>query len=301
LALVFVLSAVSAAAAGPEIAPRYRFKEGDKLAYVVEATTRIETIGFGRTNTAVMSQLIDLTWVVERVDAAGKATITQTIERIQLKARTPDSTMTHDTKSPPPPALSETTDPRQREAIAARQRIVERLNGVVGARLSATIDAQGRIADIRLVERAGGGGTAASDWGGLGNPASEAGFRRLMGQLIPLLSEGAPARGDSWSSKGEEKVPGGKTITETRYTSDGEEERGGRQLQKVSLAVVRANVNESGEAVGTTNGGGAAYLDTAAGHLMESSLTHTRVQQIDGPEMKVIRKVTETITLKLAE
>ena len=85
VALVFALSVVGAAGAGPEGAPRYRFKAGEKFAYVVEATTQIETTGQGLRNTATMSQLIDLTWEVSRVDADGKATITQTIERIRSR------------------------------------------------------------------------------------------------------------------------------------------------------------------------------------------------------------------------
>jgi hypothetical protein len=299
-AVLLALAAVGSAVAGPDGAPRYRFKQGEKLAYVVDATTRIETTGLGRSNSAIMSQTIDLTWEVNRVDANGKATITQTIERIVFRAVTPGGTMSHDTKGPPSSG-TEPADPQLREAYHARRRIVERLNAVVGARLSATIDPQGRIADIRLIERSGGGAGPAGDWGGLGNPASEAGFRRLMGQLIPLLSEKAPAQGESWSIKGEEKVPGGKTITETRYTCEGEEERQQRRLQKLALAVTRTTENETGEAVGSSKGSGAAYFDPVAGRLIESALTHAREQQVSVADQKVTKTVTETITLKLAE
>src|SRR5262249_35795311 len=160
-------------------------------------------------------------------------------ERIRLKAVTPNSTMTHDTKNPQGTAPARADDP-------SRQRIVERLNGVVGARLGASIDSQGRIAAIRLIERAGSGAGTPSFWEGVGNPASEAGFRRLMGQLIPLLPETVAASGDSWSVKGRESVVGGKTITETRYTCNGKEERDGRSVQKLSLAVTRTTENENG-------------------------------------------------------
>jgi len=290
-ALVLVLSVVGAAVAGPKGAPRYRFRAGEKFAYMVETTTQIETTGPNLRNTATMSQLIDLTWEVGRVDGDGKATITQTIERIRCKAVTPNSTLTHDTKKPQGGGASAGAD------NDSRRKIVERLNGVVGARLSASVDPQGRIDDIRLI----GGVSNFSYWEGVGNPASEAGFRRLMGQLIPLLPENVAASGDSWSVKGQESVAGGKTITETRYTCNGTEERDGRSLQKLSLAVTRTTENESGEVVGTSNGSGSVYLDTAAGRLIESRLTHTREQEIAVPDAKVTKKVTETITLKLAD
>ena len=299
-ALLLALSVVGSSSADPESALRYRFKQGEKLAYVVEATTRIDTIGLGRSNSATMSQFIDLTWEVSRVDGDGKATITQTIERIRFMAATPGGTMSHDTKDPPSSA-TEPSDPQMRKRTSPGSASSSGSTPSSALGLSATIDPQGRIADIRLVERAGGGVGPAGDWGGLGNPASEAGFRRLMGQLIPLLSEKMPVQGEAWSVKGEEKVPGGKTITETRYTCEGQQERSGRLLDKLALAVTRSTENDNGDAVGSSKGSGAAYFDRAAGRLVEAALTHTREQEVAVADAKVTRTVTETIMLKLAD
>ena len=118
-----------------------------------------------------------------------------------------------------------------------------------------------------------------SYWEGIGNPASEVGFRRLMGQLIPLLPENVGSEWRFLVRQGPGKRGGRKAITETRYTCNGTE-RDGRSLQKLSLAVTRTTENEAGEVVGTSSGSGSAYLDTAAGRLIESGLTHTREQEV---------------------
>lgn len=289
-ALLLPLTVASVAAAAPEkAAPRYRFKQGEKLAYVVEATTKIETTGYGRTNTATMTQLIDLTWEVGAVDAEGKAAITQTIDRIRFKAVTPRESAAYDTQGGAEPA-----DPHVK-------RIADRLNAVVGGRIRADLDARGGLADIRLIGRAGAGqANSADSWGDLGSPASEAGFRRLIGQLIPALPDAAPPAGGSWWARTTETLADGKATTERRYTFDGTEERGGRTVDKLSLTLARQTEDGTGEKRGGTTGTGTVFFDPAAGRLIESSLTHTREVDVSADDGKLTRKVTETIALKLA-
>ncbi len=287
-ALLLALAAVGTAAAEPRPAPRYKFTKDEKLAYVVEATTRIETSAYGRTNTAEMTQLIDLTWEVGAVDGEGKATITQTIDRVRFKAVTPREAAEYDTRGGTPPE-----EPHVK-------RIAARLDAVVGGRIRATIDARGGLADIRLVARPG-GGHPAPDWGDLGSPASEAGFRRLIGQLIPVLPDAAPPVGESWWARTTEALADGKATTERRYTYEGTEERGGRPAEKLSLTFARQTEDAAGEKRGGTTGTGTAFFDSAAGRLIESALTHTREQEVSADDVKLTRKVTETITLKLAD
>jgi hypothetical protein len=291
LALLLALFTAVVAVAGPEkAAPRYRFKQGDKLAYVVEVSTKIETSAYGRTNTAEMTQVIDLTWEVGAVDAEGKATITQTIDRVRFKAVTPRETAEYDTKGG-----TEPEDPHVK-------RIAARLDAVVGGRIRASIDARGGLADIRLIGRAGAGhAVPVADWGDLGSPASEAGFRRLIGQLIPALPDAAPPVGESWWARTTEALADGKATTERRYTYEGSEEHGGRPADKLSLTIARQTEDGAGEKRGGTTGTGTAYLDPAAGRLIESALTHTRELEVSADEGKLTRKVVETIALKLAD
>ena len=173
---------------------------------------------------------------------------------------------------------------------------------MVGARVKANIDAHGQLTEVRLVPRAGAGHTVpAGDWGDSGNPSSEAGFRRLIAQLIPVLPEAAPAAGQTWWAQAAESLPEGKATTERRYTYEGSEERGGRPTARLALTFTRQTENKAGEKGSSTNGTGAAYFDAAAGRLSESSLTHTRKLEVASDDAKLTRKVTETIALKLAD
>jgi hypothetical protein len=282
LTLVLALSAAGAAAA-EEAAPRYRFKEGEKIAFVAEATTTIDVSASGRTNTSRMTQLIDITWQVGPVDADGRAAVTQTIDRIRFQAVTPRETVEYDTAAGKTP-----DDPKAK-------RFADLLNAQVGARLGVTIDAQGQFADFKAPGKASAGSDA--------DPSSEAGFRRLMGQLIPVLPKEAPARGQSWSVKREGRVRDAMMSGENTYTYVGREDRGGKRVDKVSLAVSmkREPDDPAPVAVTVSDGSGAAYLDGAAGRVVESSLTRTMEFEAGGGDAKFSRKVTETITLKLAD
>jgi hypothetical protein len=277
LALAFALSAAGAAAAeDEEAAPHYRFKEGEKIAFVAEATTTVDVCSPGRTTTSRMTQLIDITWQVGRVDADGRAAVTQTIERIRFKATAPGKAVEYDTADRKPP-----DDPDARVLAGL-------IDSQGGARLGVTIDPQGQFTDFEVP------GTAA------GAAPAEAGFRHLMGQLFPMLPKEAPARGQSWSVKREGRVRDVLMSVENTYTYVGREDRAGRRVDKVALAALMKREPDmpSQAAVKVSEGSGAAYLDRA-GRLVESSLTRT--MEFEAGDAKVIRKVTETITLKLAD
>jgi hypothetical protein len=279
LALVLALWAAGAAAA-EEAAPRYRFKEGERIAFVAEATTTIDLSAPGRTSTSRMTQLIDITWQVGPVDADGKAAVTQTIERVRFKAAAPGETVEYDTADGKAP-----DDPKAR-------RFADLLNAQVGARLGVTIDPQGQFADFKAPGKAA----------GAGDPSSEAGFRHLVGQLIPVLPKEAPARGQTWTVKREGRVGEAVMSGESTYTYVGREDRGGKRVDKVALTVsMKREPDAPGPvAVKVSDGKGAAYLDRAAGRLVESSLTRTMEFEAGEGDARLTRKVTETITLKLA-
>jgi hypothetical protein len=285
LALVFVLalSAAGAAAGDEEAAPCYRFKEGEKIAFVAEATTTIEVSTADRMTTSRMTQLIDITWQVGPAAADGKAAITQAIDRIRFKAVTPGETVEYDTADGKLP-----DDPKARV-------FSDLLNSRVGARLGVTIDPQGQFADFKAPAKAGGGDA---------DPSCEAGFRHLMGQLMPVLPKEQPARGQSWSVKREGRVRDVVMSGTNTYTYVGREDRGGRRVDKVAIAVSMKREPDSPGPVAVKgyDGSGAAYLDRASGRVVESSLTRTMEFEADDDSgARINRKVTETITLKLAD
>jgi hypothetical protein len=280
VALVFALP--GAAAAADEAAPRYRFTAGEKLVFVAQATTKIDISAGGRASASQMTQLIDVTWQVDRVDADGRATVTQTIDRIRFSARTTDETVEYDTAG----GGRAPDNPKARALVTL-------LDALVGGRLSLTIDARGQFGDFKVLGPAPGGSA---------NPSSEAGFRHLMGQLVPVLPQEAPLPGQSWAVRTEGQVHGASMSGERKYTYVGREERAGKPLDLFSLAV--AMKPEAGPdaaasaAMKGSDGSGVAYLDRAAGRLVESSLTRTMALEAGEGDGKVSRKVTETITLR---
>jgi hypothetical protein len=124
-----------------------------------------------------------------------------------------------------------------------------------------------------------------------------------MGQLMPVLPREQPARGQSWSVKREGRVRDVVMSGTNTYTYVGREDRDGRRVDKLTIAVSMKREPDSPGPVAVKgyDGSGAAYLDPAAGRLVESSLTRTMEFEAGEGDARTTRKVTETITLKLAD
>jgi hypothetical protein len=296
LACLVLLSAAGVCAAAPapeQTTLRYRFKEGEKLHYVLEQNMTMDMNVAGQDVKMEMKQLLEMTWHVTGVDKDGKARMTQTITRLRFNMDGPTGTFEYDSK-----AGKEPNDP-------VGEQVAPFLKALVGADMTLTMDSRGRIGDVKLSDKFKEaiknmpGAAAGNDF------ASEEGLKRLTSQGGLTLPAGAAAKGDSWSSKLESKTPAGNMVVDTKFTYEGPETRDGKKLDRVALrptATLEPDPNAAfALKIKSQDAKGTARFDNAAGRLVETGVTQVMEMEVDAGGQTVLQTVKSTTTMKLAD
>jgi hypothetical protein len=270
---------------------RYRFKEGDKVKYVLQEKTVIE-IDLGTGPAAVeTTTTLDLAWRVAKVGKDGKYTVTQTIERLRMEFPTTRGKLNYDSQA------KAGDDPNANQWAGA-------LKVFTGAEMTLVLDGRGRIDSLKYSEK------LAKDVAGLplwatGSAAalSEDNVRRMLGECLPVLPEKAPARGQSWDSKLQAKFAGEVDLTlENKHTYEGAEKRGDGKLDKiVTKPTVTASAVRSKIELLKQDVSGTSYFDRAAGRVRETAFTQKiEVKSTQGGQSVTLKGTTD-VTLKLAD
>src|SRR5438477_481575 len=95
---VFVAAAFAGVTRADDVELRYKFKEGDKLNYSMEQKMTMEVNFGGQKISMDMDLDMTMTWKVGDVDKDGKAKVTQTIDRVQVKMKHPTGGFEYDSK-----------------------------------------------------------------------------------------------------------------------------------------------------------------------------------------------------------
>ena len=295
LACIAVLFAVGLAGAAP--APdenallRYRFKEGDKVKYVLQEKIVIE-IDLGTGPAAVeTTTTLDLAWQVTKVGKDGKYTVTQTIERLRMEFQTTRGKLRYDSNA-------------KAGGDANAKQWAEALGVFTGGEMTLVLDGRGRIDGLKYSEK------LATDVAGLplwakGTTAdlSEDNFRRLLGECLPMLPEKAPAKGLSWDSKLQAKFAGQVNLTlDNKHTYEGTESRDDGKFEKiVTKPTLTVSADMSMIDLVNQDVNGTSYFDRAAGRVRETAfMQKLELKSTQGGRAATFKGTTE-VTLKLVE
>jgi hypothetical protein len=294
---IFSLMFVGALCAAPvpdDADLRYKFKEGDKLGYELEQKVKMEMSIGGQDIIVDMDMTMTCTWKIDSVDKDGKAKMTQTISRIQLKMTHPQGQFEYDSKDgkePDDPVATKTLGP---------------IKALVDADVGMTMDARGKIGDVKIPDSVKDAWKKAGNAQGLGDLGSADGIKKLVEMSGVVLPEGSIAKGKSWDSKSEIAMDKGlgKMIQETKHTYDGEEKHDGKNLQKIS-SVITQSIEPGKDApeikVKSQDSKGTTYFDKDAGRVTETNMTQNIVMEINAGGQTLTEKITQTIKLKLAD
>jgi hypothetical protein len=291
LAGILLLAAVSFAAPAKdgEGAFRYRFKEGEKLKYVLTEKGAMSIAGMEFESKSVF----DLTWQVTKVGKDGKVTITQTIDRVRMDI---DGAVkiSYDSK-----AAKDPDDPVSKQ-------IAEGLKIYVGASMILTVDGRGQIASLKFSEKlADAISKLPPAAAGISQALSEDSTRRLIGQCMPVLPEKAPVKGRPWESKFKAKFAGVVNFTlNNKFTYEGDEKRAGRTVAKIVNKPTLAVDTDPGEGkidLKSQEVGSTSYFDRAAGQLLEATYSQKVEMEITEKGMTLTIKGKVETTLKQAD
>lgn len=226
---------------------------GDKTHLVmtqeIQSKATIKDKPINNTTTTSM----DMTWTITAVDDKDVASMTQAIDRMQIKVQGPQGViLDYDSqtgKKPEGPA-----------AILAPF-----LEALTGREFKAKMDSRGRILEMKLPKETLDSLNKIAG-GSMGNTFSEEGLKE-MGQ-IGLLPEKAVRPGDTWTREAGAKKLG--MAVEATYRYLGTEKRDGKELDKVGTEMkIQFNTDKEGTVkIKSQQDKGVMYFDNKAGQCV---------------------------------
>jgi hypothetical protein len=269
---------------------RYQFKQGEKLHYVAELRTSLDT-GQGK-GTMGLHVICDVTWEVATVGADGKAKIALKIDRVQITAQTPQGKMEIDSKT------------GQEPTGQVKEMLGDLYSGHKDAEITMNMDARGNASDIHLPKALVAAARKAAGGPGMGETFTEDGLKRHFGLCGLSLPESSVTKGQSWDHAVTIKFRGGNLQVDTKYSDEGPTERKGKKLETIAL---KPTLKLEGGRVTTRitikkqDAQGTAYFDNAAGRLVEVNVKQQGEIEV-GPEgVNPQRKVESAMSWKLVD
>ena len=275
---------------------KYKFKEGEKLNYVLEINQKQTINVMGNEIETGTTQTMDMTWTVKEAKG-GKAQVVQSVDRLRMKVDSAFGGFEFDSK-----------DGKEPEGQIGML-IGPVLNAMAKAEFIVTMTEQGEITETKLSEKLIEAIKSNPLLQQMGGSFSEEGMKNLMGQQGgAVLSKDAVKKGETWNTKSEAKTPPlGLTKLNNTYTYQGPEERDGVNVEKVDVKTEMTiepldNADVQFEAkVKSSEVKGTIYFDNKAGRLVGTT-TNTKMSMELNAMGNVFDMVQDqTVTLKLVK
>lgn len=293
-ALAFVAAwSLSAAAGSAQTTLRYKFKEGDKLRYVLDTKMKMSMNILGKVIDMTMVQDSELTWNVQSVDDNGNAKILVKFGRSKLSMDGPTGKTEVDSQG------------GQEPEDAVGQVLYKVIKGLAGMELTGAISPTGEFTDIKIPESSLKGLQNIPGGDAFGELFSPDGLKRMLGQSGLAMPKDAVSKGATWKNKSEMKLPIGKMIAEIDYTYGGPIEKDGRTLEKITLkpkATIEPDPNAPiAMKLKSQDGTGTALFDNKAGRLLEVVQNQTMEMEAEVMGMTFSQRMVQTVTMRLAD
>jgi hypothetical protein len=280
---VAFLALVVPASADGQTELRWKFAEGKKHQFAVTQNMETTAKVMEQNIDTTLTQVIDMTWAVQKVMSDGSARMTQTVDRMQMTVKGPAGEMKFDSKDP------DAASP----ALAQLKTITDAL---IGEPIELTMTSLGDVKDVKVPKKLT---DAAKDAGPAGSMLTEDGVKNIATQGSLSFPEKALKDGDGWKKAQTLDMPGvGKMTIDTAYTFRGAAE--GAQKIDADLDVKIEN-SGLGLSIKSQKCGATFFFDNDAGVLRRSEVTQqmTMGGQIMGQEFS--QDIKTKVTMKLAQ
>ncbi|MBI2824879.1 MAG: hypothetical protein HYX69_09350 [Planctomycetia bacterium] len=292
VALLAVVVFTAAASARAETKLRWKFKAGDKVGYEMgmemDQDMKIGDMSVGMK----MTHRMDMSWDVKDVAADGTATISQTVNRVRMDMTLPPGAGAGPIKY----------DSKAEKQEPGAEMIAPMFDAMVGKPFTMKVTTLGEVKEVQL-PKAMIEAMSKTPLGAMNPMFSEDGIKQMFKQNVLPLPEKAVADGTTWDSTMEMKgLPFGKMVSETHYKYAGQEERGGKKLDKIDVSAntkfEKAPNAEIQLDIKNQESAGAIYFDNKAGTAVESSQTSKMSMEVEFGGMTIEQDVTTKTTLK---
>jgi hypothetical protein len=269
----------------------YKFKEGEKLNYVLTQKMDMKMDVAGKEIGMEMNQNINWSWNTLEVKE-GKAKILQKFDRIKFVMDTPMGKVEFDSK--------DGKDPEGALGMA----LGPIFKALAGMEFTVTMDSLGNITQFKIPEKQLKALQGAVPPGAPGMEMfTEEGLKQMTTNAGLVFPDEEVAKGKTWDKAMEMKMPFGKMHVASKYTYEGPETKAGEKLQKIAL---KANIKlepdpKAAFAMKLQDQGtkGMAYFDNQAGRLRELNMTQNMKMEINAAGQTLTQNLKQTVTVKL--
>jgi hypothetical protein len=288
-----VLSTVAAAApARADAVLRWKFTPGETLHYVIQQKI-VQKVKMGVTPiTMTMTQRMDMSWEVEKVDAKGVASAKHTMTRIQMKMESSQGVMLdYDSASG--------TEP---EGIQGKM-LGPVFQAMVNKPISMKMSPRGEISDIQVPQAMIDGFSKLPGMDKIGSTFFESFAKQPFG--LGMMPEEAVAPGDTWKEEMEVAMPMmGSMKAQQTYEYLGSEARSGKELEKLRVGLqldFAAGEEKPAISMKVTeqDTSGTAWFDNVAGRLAETETKSKMKMEITVADMTMESDMEMDAVLKL--
>lgn len=235
---------------------------------------------------------MNMTWKVDSVDDEGLIHMTQTHDRIRMSVSVPgQGNIEYD------------SDEEEAEGLAKTFETM--LKPMVGAKFEVVMNDRGEVTDFIIPENA---------FKGLeSNPMmkqffSKDSLKEMTTKGSPVFPEESIDKGHSWDNKFEVKTPIGTMTTDSKYTYRGEEQKDGRPLERIDVAMKMDFGKEPGPGgvkleLKDQESSGTTWFDSENGHFVGTEVKQkfTMVVNAGGQNIESATDSNMTMTVKKIE
>jgi hypothetical protein len=262
--LAAVVIAMVAGTAQAVEAPTWRFEKGLKSRFrMTQSMQMTMTMPGGAQSSSTVTNVIDMSWVVDEVKDDGSAVITQKMDRMRMTVAAPDAEeVQFDSQS-------------QEEPQGFAAMIAPMIRELTKASFVVTMTPLGEIKDVEIPEEAVKAIAAAPGAQLMGDMATADGLKNMiMRSAFAMPEELEP--GNEWANTVEMAVPMlGKQIIKTTYRYVGPQEREGVHFEAVEPKL-ELSYEGGSVTVNVTNqeSSGEVLFNRDAGRLESTRLVH---------------------------
>jgi hypothetical protein len=290
LVCLVLLAAPSGQALADGVSLTWHFKPGETLHYVAkqEVVQDISSAAVsGKMNVGIT---MDLTWVVQSIDAQQVASLTQTIDRVRMTADGPQAAkVQYDSASGQQP------EGAAKATTAGFQTLVKKP-------MTLAIDPQGKILEIKLPQDVQEQMQKTPALQSLGRMFSAEGMKQLLG--LSTLPKESLVPGKSWNDESLFENPqAGKQKVKSTYTYAGPKALDGKPAEQIDVAmtveVLPAEQQAAKIDIKEQHGTGTIYFDASAGRLLRSATTMKLKMVIEFGGQSLSSDATTNLTFQL--